>query len=251
MTLLRLEWLRLARTKRWVALVAVYLFFGFLGPVTARYLNEILDRVGGDLEGATIVLPDPEPIDGLAQFSSNAAQIGLLVAVVVAAGALSLNARPEMAIFLRTRSAGVASLLWPRVLVSLTTIAGAFVLGALTAWYETVVLIGALPTGGVLAGIGYGVLYLAFVVMVVAAAGGRAQSVLGTVLASIVVLLVMPIVGIVDAVGTWLPSHLVGALTAIPDGAPASDFLGAAAVTMAAAGAAWYLAVRWASAREL
>ncbi len=251
MTVWRLELLRLIRTRRWIALLAVYVFFGLLGPFTARYLNEILDRVGGDLEGATIVLPNPEPIDGLAQFSSNAAQIGLLVAVVIAAGALALDSKPEMAIFLRTRVDHVRSLLWPRFVVSAVAVSGAFLLGALLAWYETVVLIGALPPGRVLAGIVLGMLYLVFVVAVVAAAAGRTRSVLGTVLLSIVVLLLLPIVGIVDVVGEWLPSHLVGALTAIPDGASAAEYLRAVAVTVAGGGAAWMAAVRWARAREL
>ncbi len=251
MNLWRLEWLRLVRTRRWVALVAVYVFFGFLGPFTARYLGEILDRVGGDLEGATIILPEPEPIDGLAQFSANAAQIGLLVAIVVAAGALTLDARSEMAVFLRTRATDVRQLLWPRFAVSAAAVAGAFVLGSAIAWYETAVLLGALPMGAVIAGIAYGVVYLVFVVAVVAAAAGRTASVLGTVLTSVVVLLLLPIIGIVDAVGDWLPSHLVGALTAIPDGSGAGGYLRATAVACAGSLGAWLLAVRWTAAREL
>ena len=251
MSLWRLEWLRLVRTRRWIALVAVYLFFGLVGPLTARYLNEILDRVGGDLEGATIVLPPPVPVDGLAQFSSNAAQVGLLVSVVVAAGALALDAKPEMGIFLRTRVAAVRDLLWPRYVTMAGAVVGSFLLGALAAWYETVVLIGALPAAGVLAGIAYGALYLLFVVAVVAASAGLARSVLGTVLISILVLVLLPILGIVDAVGVWLPSHLVGALTAIPDGASATEYWRAAVVTVLAGAAALWLAVRWTAAREL
>ena len=54
MSLWRLEWLRLTRTKRWIALVGVYLFFGLLGPFTARYMAEIISFAGGELEGATI-----------------------------------------------------------------------------------------------------------------------------------------------------------------------------------------------------
>ena len=50
MTLWRLEWLRLIRTRRWIALVAVYLFFGLLGPIGAKYIGEILARFGGGIE---------------------------------------------------------------------------------------------------------------------------------------------------------------------------------------------------------
>ena len=81
MTLWRLEWLRLIRTKRWIALVGVFVFFGLLGPLTARYLGEIIDFAGGELEGATIEFPPPVPADGMTQFVSNAMQIGTLEAV--------------------------------------------------------------------------------------------------------------------------------------------------------------------------
>ena len=46
MTLWRLEWARLVRTRRLVALLAVYLFFGALGPLTVRYLQQIVNRFG-------------------------------------------------------------------------------------------------------------------------------------------------------------------------------------------------------------
>ena len=74
MTLWRLEWLRLVRTRRLVALLSVYAFFGLAGPLTARYLAEILGAIG--TEGVQIQFPEPTPADGIAQFVSNASQIG-------------------------------------------------------------------------------------------------------------------------------------------------------------------------------
>ena len=247
MTLWRLEWLRLLRTKRWIALVGVYVFCGFIGPWAARYLGEIVQRFGGGVE---VTFPDPVPADGMIQYVSNASQIGLLVAVVVAAGALAFDANPEMGVFLRTRVPRVWDILAPRIVISFVAIAASFTLGATTAWYETVVLIGSLPVGGTLAGIGYGVLYLALVVAVVAAAGTRTKTVLSAVLVSLVVLVVMPILGIIDAIGDWLPSHLVGAVADIPGGVEAASFLPAAAVTATLSGGLLWVSVRWASAKE-
>ena len=248
MTLWRLEWLRLLRTRRWIALVGIYVFFGLVGPLSARYLGEIVERFGGGVE---VSFPPPVPADGMIQYVSNVSQLGLLVAVVIAAGSLAFDAKPEMGVFLRTRVPGVWEILVPRLTVSFLAIGGSFALGALAAWYETVVLIGRLPVGGTLAGIGYGLLYLALVVAVVAAAGSRAKSILGAVLVTIVVLLVMPIVAIVEAIGEWLPSHLVGALAGIPGGTAINEYLPAAAVTVVLIGLSLWLAVRWSAAREL
>lgn len=252
MSLWRLEWIRLIRTRRWIALVGVFLFFGLLGPLTARYLADIVGLAGGELEGATIEFPPPVPSDGMAQYVSNAMQIGTLVAVVVAAGSLAFDAIPEMGVFLRTRVRNVATILTPRVVVTTGAVAASFVIGALAAWYETWALIGAPDAVAVVAGIGYGALFLVFVVALVAAVAGRASSVIGTVMVSIVILLVMPILGIVDAIGRWLPTHLGGALGAIPAGsAEAGEYLGAAAVTVVATACLLWLAVRLAERREL
>ena len=248
MSLWRLEWLRLVRTKCWIALLGVYVFFGLVGPLSARYLGEIVERFGGGVE---VTFPPPVPSDGMIQYVSNVSQIGLLVAVVVAAGSLAFDAKPEMGVFLRTRIPRVRDILVPRLTVTYLAVAISFVVGALAAWYETAVLIGSLPVGGTLAGIGFGLLYLALVVAVVAAAAGRARSVLGAVMITVIVLLVMPIIGVIEAIGEWLPSHLVGALAELSAGAAIGEYTGAATVTILAIGLAVWMAVRWSAAREL
>jgi len=249
MSLWRLEWLRLTRTRRLVALIGAYAFFGFVGPLTARYLSAIIDRFGGgDIQ---VVVPDPMPIDGIVQFTGNIYPIGLLVAVVVAAGALTPGALPEMAIFLRTRVTSAARLVIPRFTVVLAAAAAAYVIGVGIAWYETAVLLGALPAGGLLVGTLLGILYLAFAVAVVAAIGGSLDSVLGTVMGSLLVLLLLPIAGIVDAVGRWLPSHLVGAQVDLLMDGSVGDYLGSALATVILIGLLLAAAVHRAGAGEL
>lgn len=252
MSLWRLEWLRLVRTKRWIALLGVYLFFGFIGPITARYLAEILSLAGGELEGAVIELPPPVPADGMAQFVSNAMQVGTLVSVAVAAGALAFDAIPEMGVFLRSRVDDVRAILTPRFIVTTAAVTLSFLAGAVAAWFETTVLIGALDASAVIAGAALGMLYLVFVVAMVSAVASRAQSILGTVMVSIVILLVLPLIGVIGPIGRWLPSHLAGALAALPAGsAEVTDYAGAAIVTVVASLGLLWLALRLARQREL
>lgn len=251
MTLWRLEWLRLIRTKRWIALLGVFLFFGLLGPFTARYLGEIVTFAGGDLEGATIELPPPVPADGMAQYVSNAMQLGTLVAVVVAAGSLAFDSIPEMGVFLRTRVRSIREILLPRVVVTGAAVLVAYVMGSLAAWYETWVLIGDPGFTNVLVGIGYGSLFFVFVVALVAAIAGRASSVLATVMTAMVVLVALPIVGVADEVGRWLPSRLAGALGSLPAGALPSDYGPSIVVTVVASAVLLWLAVNLAGRREL
>jgi ABC-2 type transport system permease protein len=248
MSLWKLEWIRLFRTKRWIALLGVYVFFGLVGPLTARYISEILESFGGDVQ---VVVPEPVPADGIASYISNAAQLGLLVAVGVAAAALVFDAKPQMGIFLRSRVSNVATIIAPRYLVATMAVTGAFTVGSIAALYESTVLMGSLPLGGWFAGTVLGCLYLAFVVAVVAAIAGRTQSVLVTVVVAIGVLLVLPIIGIAPAVGDWLPSHLVGALDALVRGAEVTEYWRASLVTAGLTAGALWLAVRGAERREL
>ncbi|WP_061962670.1 hypothetical protein [Demequina aurantiaca] len=251
MTLWRLEVLRLTRTHRWIALTAVYLVFGLLGPVTARYLPQILSAAGGDLDGAVIQLPDPLPSDGMAQYVSNASQLGTLVVVILAASALCFDAISEMGVFLRTRVQPTWRILVPRIAVMATAASLAYVVGALAAWYETWALLGGLPFARTLTGIGLGVVYLVFAVALVAAVAQRLRSVLSTVIASLVILIAMPVIGLIPDVSRWLPSTLSSALAELASPHGAGNYWPALGTTVVLTAALLWLAFRWADRREL
>lgn len=248
MTLWRLEWLRLARTMRWLALAGVFAFFGVVGPLTARYFEDILGQFGGEMQ---ITVPAPQPVDGIAQYVNNVSQIGLLVVIIIAAGALAFDARPEAAAFFRTRVRAARDLVVPRYVVTTVASVAAWALGTAIAWALTVVLIGAPSTSGVLLGIVLGGLYLAFAVAVVAALAGVTTSVVTTALGAVVVLLVLPVLSVVGVLEPWLPSELVGASVALAGGAPLSEFARAAGVALVATVALVAFAAQRAQAREL
>jgi ABC-2 type transport system permease protein len=239
MTLWRLEILRLTRTKKWVALAGVYVAFGMMGPLSARYMKQILARFGTS-DGTVITVPDPTPADGMVQFVSNASQIGTLVVVIIAAGALAFDAIPEMGVFLRTRVNPVWKILVPRVVVSFVVAAAAYLLGTGVAWYETWALLGAPRAVPVLAGAALGVVFLA----------QRMRSVLATVMTSLIVLIAMPILGLAPALNRWLPTSLANALADLPSGGTMHDYWPALGVSVAGTAAFVWLAFRWAGRKE-
>ncbi len=249
MNLWRLEVLRVMRTRRWIALVAVYVGFGLLGPLSAKYIAKILELSGSGKDGVVIKFPPPVPADGIAQYMNNALQIGTIVAVIVAAGALVFDAIPEMGVFLRTRVPSVWRILVPRLVVSLAVCVAAFVLGTAAAWYETSVLLGPLSVSALAWGTLLGALFLAFLVALVAAIAQVARGILGTVMGSLVVLIVLPILGVVHAIQVYLPTRLGGALTELVGGVPAGDFWRSALVTLVAIAGLLALAARGARRR--
>lgn len=249
MTLWKLEVARLMRTHRWLILFGVYAFFGALGPITARYIREIMERFAGD--EFVVAASEPTPAEGMAQFVSNASQLGLLAVVVVAAAALAFDARPEAAAFLRTRVPRAGMLVLPRYVVTTTAAAAALIAGTVIAVALTTALIGSMSIGAVVVGTLYGVVYLAFAVAVVAAMATWARSVITTVFAALAILLVLPAIGVVDAIGVWLPSALLGAVAPMVEGEAAGEYLRALLVSVVAIVGLLALALRRADAREL
>lgn len=226
MTLWRLEWLRLIRTPRAISLGAVYLVFGLLGPVLARYLADIVQHVKS---GITFTVPPPTPKDGVAQYISQVSQTGLVVVVVVAAGTFAFDGRRGVATFLRTRAPSMAALVVPRYVVSSLAAVGAYALGTLAAWYETALLIGPLPVGPMLAGLLCQAVFLIFAVTVVACAASVARRTMGAIGIALAVLL-LPVAGVASAVHDWLPSTLVNAPVELLATASLGDYVPALAV---------------------
>jgi ABC-2 type transport system permease protein len=248
MSIWRLEWQRLFRTRRWIGLTVAYLLFGFAGPILTRYQEAIFRNLGGDI---TVIAPPPSVDQAIGSYVGNAAQIGLLVAVVVAAGSLAFDARPEWSAFLRTRVAGMNRLVIPKFTVNAVAAGAAYALGTLAAWYETAVLIGAPDVAGMLVGLVLGALYLGFAVAVVAAAAASARSVVATAGIALAALIALPILAKVGVVRPWLPSELIGAPVALSIGGAASDYLRAAATSIVAAVAGLWMAIRLLARREI
>jgi ABC-type transport system involved in multi-copper enzyme maturation permease subunit len=127
MNLWRLEWLRLKRTPRALTMAAVFVFFGLLQPILTKYQRQILGHVGN---GVRISFPPATPAAGVSGYFGELAGTGLIVVVVIAAGAFTFDAHHGLAIFLRTRVTGFWRLVAPRYTVNAAAAGLAFALGA-------------------------------------------------------------------------------------------------------------------------
>ena len=243
----RVEWLRLVRSPRGLALLAVYLLFGALGPVMARYMSEILKHTDSNM---TITVGTPRPVDGITNFLSQVDQTGLVVVVVVAAGSFCFDAHRGVSTFLRTRVERMTDLLVPRFTVNALAAVAAYTLGTLGAWYETTLLIGSLPAARMVQGWLCGAVYLVFAVAVVAAAASMARTVLGTVGIAVAFLLLLPLAGTVSIVHPWLPSSLATAPVDLLGTAVLGDYLRTLGVAVVATAVLLALAVHRLQNRE-
>ncbi len=214
MSLWRLEWLRLVRTHRIWILLGIFTFFGALGPLTAKYLPEIVDRLGA---GAEVAIPPATPELAMAQYSGNVVQIGLLAVVFIAAAALAFDSKPEMSVFLRTR-ASIRSILRPRYIVNMVAAAGAAFAGSAVAFIGTAILITSPNTVDTILGSLMLALYFVFAVAVTGLVASLVRGVPATALLSIGVLITLGLLGLIPVVKPWLPSELVGAFDGLVAG---------------------------------
>jgi ABC-2 type transport system permease protein len=249
MNLWRLEWLRLVRTPRAISLALLFIATGLVEPVVTKYQAKILAHVG---RGVQITAPPPTAADGLNAYVSEVTLVGLILVVVLAAGALTFDSSPGLAIFLRTRVPGTWQLIMPRFAVYAAAAAIAYLLGTLAAWYEASLLLGHLPAAQVLAGVACGAVYLAFAVAVTALAASMVRSTVAAAGVAFIILLTLPVLSIIRVLARWLPSALVNAPVNLVDGTHQLAYFWPPLLTaVVAGGAALALATRRLSAREV
>lgn len=251
MSLWRLEWLRLVRTPRAISLGAVYLAIGLIEPVATKYASVLLSHVA---PSAAVSLPKPTAAQAISSYVGQATIVGLIVLVAVAASAYNFDARPGVSAFFRTRVQSMWRLVAPRFAASAAAGVVAYLLGTLAAWYETRLLIGSLPAGGLLAGMLCAAVYLLFAVAVTAFAASLTKSTVASVGITLAVLLAaLPLLGDVHAISSWVPSALVGApadLVTSPPTDHLAHFLPALGVSALAGALALTAAVRLLQTRE-
>lgn len=249
MNLWRLEWLRLIRTPRALAFGAVFLAAGLIEPAVTRYANTIFAYVG---KGVHVSAAAPTAADGLGSYVSEITLAGLLIVVIVTAGAFSFDSRPGLSAFLRTRVSSSWQLVAPRFVAYAAAAAAAYLLGTLAAWYETSQLIGPLRASAVLGGVLCGVAYLVFAVAVTALAASMARSTVAIAGVALIMLLALPVIGLIQSVSRWLPSALAGAPYDLAAGTHTLPyFLPTLAIALAAAAAALVLAAARLRTREV
>ncbi|MCB0880567.1 MAG: hypothetical protein KDC46_16485 [Thermoleophilia bacterium] len=216
MTMLRVEWLRLVRTRRWIAVFAPFLLFGLASPLLVRYQQQLVERFA---TGVQITFPKPTVLAALQQHEANAAQLGALAVIIVAAMALAIDADPQRSIFLRTRARSLASVVAVRAGVVAAAAVAAWLLGSLGAWYETVVLIGAPDVPGALVGIGFGALAQLVSVALVVAAIGIVRGTTAAAAIALITYFTLPLLDLVSALERWSPVRLQEAFSQLGSGA--------------------------------
>jgi ABC-2 type transport system permease protein len=137
-TLLRKELREAWRTRRLPVVVILFVVVGIVSPLTARYLNEILEAaLAGQLP---MTLPDPTVATAIEQLQKNVGQLGALAAIALAMGSVSGELDKGTAALVLAQPATRSAFLLAKLVALALVLLAATVLGVAVAWVYTAIL---------------------------------------------------------------------------------------------------------------
>lgn len=228
--LVRKELLEAWRTRRLPVIAVLFLVFGMISPLTAKYLPEILKAALGDQ--LSVPMPTPDATAALGQLQKNLGQMGALVAIALAMGSVSGELDRGTAALVLAQPATRPAFLAAKLVAIGVVLGISTLLAVLVAWAYTAILFAALPIGGWIAMAALAWLALVAwgsLTFLASAATGSTTAAAGL---GFVAWIAVSIAAIVPALDRLLPTGLTAPAIAIAAGTTADMDAGRLATTV-------------------
>jgi len=144
LALLRKELLEQWRARRLLVLGGAFLFFGLLGPITAKLTPELIKLAGTSAPGIVIQAPPPSLRDAIAQYIKNLSEILPLIVLLATMGSVAGEKERGTLAMVLAKPVGRGAVLVAKLAGLAVALLAAQLLGALAAYYYTQVLFGGL-----------------------------------------------------------------------------------------------------------
>jgi ABC-2 type transport system permease protein len=198
------------RSHRVLVVTAVLVAMGILGPLTARYMNELMATIPGTPEGLEAVLPKPTADLAVSELVDNLAQFGLILALLVPMSSIVGEKTTGTAAMVLSKPVSRAAFLLSKLLALLMTFALGVGLGVAAGYAYTGMLFTWLPPGGFVALAGSVLLYLLFYASLTLVASTLMRSQAAAAGLAFGVALLLGLLGSLPGIGAWLPASLLG-----------------------------------------
>jgi len=223
--LVRKELLEQRRTLRLVVVGAVFLAFGMLSPVLAKYFPELIKA----LVPANQVppnLPVPTTADAVAQFVKNVGQTLTLAAILLAMGTVAAEKERGTAAFILTKPASRAAFVVAKLVGLGATLGVAMIAAGLGAYAYTAWLFTAPPVAGYAAMCV--LLWLSLLVIAALTLLGSAlvRSAVAAGAIGFAAYIGLAVVSALPTIGPYTPAGLQGPAAQLALGEAASDLVG-------------------------
>jgi ABC-2 type transport system permease protein len=214
------------RTLRLIVLAIVFVSFGILSPLTAKYLPDLIEALGGDQLGIVITIPTPTIADAIDQLLKNVSQFGILAAILLAMGAVATEKDRGTAAFVLSKPASRAAFLGAKIAAIALDLLLAVAAAGVAGFGYTAYLFNAPPADGYIA-----MCLLLWLSLVVYASLTFLGSTLTRSAAAgagigFAFLVLTSIVGAVPSIGRLMPGGLLGPARAYGLGASPGDVAG-------------------------
>jgi ABC-2 type transport system permease protein len=215
------------RTSRLISVAVVFIFFGILGPLTDRYMKEILDAAGAQAGGMTFTVPGPSLAGDLTQIIKNLSQFGIICALLLAMGSVAWEKERGTAGMIMTKPASRAAFLGAKLVAISVNLLLAVVLGCGLAYLYTAILY---PTvfgaGGYVAMCA--LLWLTLVIFTAITLFGSTvtRSAIAAAGIGFVAFLILGILASIPVIGPWSPLGLLDPAQKLALGLDAGNFAG-------------------------
>ena len=224
------------RTRRVLVIWAVFLAFGMLSPLMARFMPEII----GSFEEAEMFLeliPPPTIADAMVQYIENLSQFGFILAVLLAMGAVVGEKERGVAAMILSKPMARWAFIASKFAAQFTVYLAGFMLAGIGAYYYTLFLFGPLEAGSFLLLNGLLLLWLLTFVALSLLGSTLGKSTVAAGGIGLGLSVAQMLLGSIPRWGTLLPGGLMGWATLLgqkaaglsPGGDAASLLSGAAA----------------------
>ncbi len=196
------------RTKRVIVVGAVFLLFGLMSPLLAKFTPQMLTMIEGAEQFADLI-PTPTTADSLAQYIKNLTQFGFILAILLGMGAVAGEKERGTTAMILSKPLPRWAFLLSKFTAQALVYLGGFVLSGLAALYYTRIMFEPFQTGPFLLGNGLLLLWLLVftaVTLLGSTIGSSTGAAAGIGLVGAVVLL---LAGSLPRVGALMPSGLV------------------------------------------
>lgn len=137
------------RTARLLVVGAIFLVFGLISPLTAKYTPELISMLAGDLG---LIVPPPTTRDSIDQLIKNLGQMGPLIAIVLAMGAVAREKERGTAAMVLIKPVSRSAFLAAKFVGLAVTLSAGMALAGVATYGYTALLFEMLPVGGFIAG---------------------------------------------------------------------------------------------------
>jgi ABC-2 type transport system permease protein len=136
---LKKELMEMIRTPKLMIITAVFVFFAIIGPLSAKYMSELLEMFASDIQ---ITFPEPTHMQSWEQFYSNITSISMIVFLILMTGTVASEKAKGSVYLVLTKNVTRTSFVLCKIIAGFLLFTGMYVLSILIGWYYTSILFG-------------------------------------------------------------------------------------------------------------